>query len=68
MPQVPTSGFFDTLVTYSQWFRGVKFVVIPSRFVWQEYLWIIAPGILLYNWKLVVITHDLIYGVRAAYR
>ena len=31
--------YFDTSVTYPKWFRRVKFVLIPPRFVQQQYLW-----------------------------
>ena len=38
-------------ITYPRWFRRVKFVVIPPRFVWQQYLWNIAiqPAVGRYN-------------------
>ena len=43
--------YFDTSVTYLQWFRRVKFVLIPPRFVQQQYLWNIAtqPAVGCYN-------------------
>ena len=42
MLHIPTLWYFDTSVTYSQWFRRAKLVVIPPRFVLQQYLWNIA--------------------------
>ena len=50
-------------VKYPQWSHRVKFVVIP-RFLYNSNIY----EILLYNRQLVVITHELIYGVRAAHR
>ena len=43
--------YFDTPVTYPQWFRRVKFVLIPPRFIQQQYLWNIAiePAVGCYN-------------------
>ena len=38
----PSLWYFDTSVTYPQWCRGVKFVIIPPHFVWQQYLWNVA--------------------------
>ena len=51
MLYLPALWYFDTLVTYIQWFRRVKFVVIPPRFVKQQYLWNIAiqPAVSCYN-------------------
>ena len=42
MPHIPALWYFDTSVTYPQWFRRVKYVVIPPRFLSQQYLWNIA--------------------------
>ena len=42
MLHIPASWYFDTSVTYPQWFRRVKFVVISPRFVQPLYLWNIA--------------------------
>ena len=52
MLHLPALWHFDTSVTYPQWFRRVKFVVIPPRFVKQQYLWNIAiqPAVGCYNW------------------
>ena len=33
MPHIPAMWYFNTSVTYPQWFRGVKFVVISPSFV-----------------------------------
>ena len=51
MLHIPALWYFDTSVTYGQWFRKVKFVVIPPRFVLQQYLWNIAiqPAVDCYN-------------------
>ena len=51
MLHLPTLRYFDTSVTYPQWFRRVKFVVIPPRFVYQQYLRYIAiqPAVGCYN-------------------
>ena len=51
MLHIPTLRYFDTSVTYPQWFRRVKFVLIPPRFVQQQYLWNIAiqPAVGCYN-------------------
>ena len=42
---------FWTPVTYPQWIRRAKLVVIPPHFVWQQYLWNIAiqPAVGCYN-------------------
>ena len=40
--KMPALWYFDTLVTYRQWFCGVKLVAIPPHFVRQQYLWNIA--------------------------
>ena len=42
MSHIPALWYFDTSDTYSQWFRTVKFVVIPPLLVKQQYLWSIA--------------------------
>ena len=42
------------------WLGRVKLVVIPPHVLYSNYI----CEILLYNWQLVVITHELIYGVR----
>ena len=46
---IPTLWYFDTSVTYPQWFRRVK-IVLP-RFVWQQYLGNITmqPAVGCYN-------------------
>ena len=51
MPHIPALWYFDTCVTYPQWFRRVKFVVITPRFVLHQYLWNIAiqPAVKGYN-------------------
>ena len=51
MPHIPALWYFDTSVTYPQWFRRVKVVVIPPCFAWQQYLWNIAiqPAVGCYN-------------------
>ena len=51
MLHIPTLRYFDTSVTYPQWFRRVKFVLIPPRFVQQQYLGNIAiqPAVGCYN-------------------
>ena len=51
MLHLPALWYFDTLVIYPQWFRRVKFVVIPPCFVYQQYLWNIAiqPVVGCYN-------------------
>ena len=43
--------YFDSSVTYPQWVRRVKFVVVPPRFALQQYLWNIAmqPTVGCYN-------------------
>ena len=58
---IPTLWYFDTSVTYPIDF-AVKFVLIPPRFIYQQHLWNIAIQ------PAVVMTHELIYGVRAAHR
>ena len=42
MPHIPALWYFYTSVTYPQRFRRVKFVLIPPRFLQQQYLWNIA--------------------------
>ena len=42
MLHIPALWYFDTSITCPQWFRRVKFVLIPPRFVQQQYLWNIA--------------------------
>ena len=42
MLHIPALWYFDTPVTYPQWFRRVKFVLIPPRLIQQQYLWNIA--------------------------
>ena len=51
MLHLPALRYFDASVTYPQWFRSVKFVVIPPRFVEQQCLWNIAiqPAVGCYN-------------------
>ena len=51
MLHIPALWYFDTSVTYPRWFRRVKFVVIPPRFVLQQYLWniVIQPTVGCYN-------------------
>ena len=39
MLHIPTLCYFDTSVSYPQWFLRIKFVLIPPRFVQQQYLW-----------------------------
>ena len=43
--------YFDTSVTYSQWFRTLKFVLILPRFIQQQYLWniVIQPAVGCFN-------------------
>ena len=52
MLHIPALWYFDTSVTYPQWFRRVKFVLIPPRFVQQQYLLniVIQPAVGCYNW------------------
>ena len=63
MPHIPALWYLNTSVTYPQWFRRVKFVVTP-HVLYSSYI----CEILLFKRHLVVITHRLIYSVRAAYR
>ena len=57
MLHLPTLWYFGTSVTYPHFYRRVKFVVIPPRFVYQQYLWNIAiqPAVGWYhswaNWR-----------------
>ena len=56
---IPALWYFGTSVTYPPppppppppWFRKVKLVVIPTRFIYQQYLWNIAiqPAVGCYN-------------------
>ena len=39
---IPALWYFGTSVTYPPWFRRVKLVVIPLRFIKQHFLWNIA--------------------------
>ena len=50
-PYIPALWYFGTSVTYPPWFCIVKLVVIPPRFVQQQYLWNIAiqPAVGCYN-------------------
>ena len=63
MLHIPVLWYFDTSVIYPQWFRRVKFVIIPPR-LHCSIIWEIS----LYNWQLVVITYELKYVARAAHR
>ena len=49
--------YFDTSVIYPQWFCKVKIVIIPPRFVLQQYLW-----------DITIQPAGLIFVVRAAHR
>ena len=51
MLHIPALWYFGTSVTYPPWFRRVKLVVIPPRFIWQQYLWniVIQPTVGCYN-------------------
>ena len=51
MLHIPVLWYFGTSVTYPPWFRRVKLVVIPPRFILQQYLWNIAiqPAVGCYN-------------------
>ena len=42
MLHLPALWYFDTSVTYPQWFCRVKFAIIPQRVVLQRHLWNIA--------------------------
>ena len=42
MLHIPALWYFGTSVTYPPWLRRVKLVVIPPRFLKQQYLWNIA--------------------------
>ena len=42
MLHIPALWYFGTSVTYPPRFHRVKLVVIPPRFIWQQYLWNIA--------------------------
>ena len=48
---IPALWYFGTSVIYPPWFRIVKLVVIPPRFIQQQYLWNIAiqPAVGCYN-------------------
>ena len=65
MLHLPALWYFDTSVTYPQWFCRVKFVVKPPRFVYDTSN---ICEILLYNRQWVAITHELISCVQAAHR
>ena len=51
MLHIPALWYFGTSVTYPPWFRRVKLVVIPPRFIKQQYLWNISiqPAVGCYN-------------------
>ena len=51
MLHIPALWYFGTSVTYRPWFRRVKLVVIPPRFILHQYLWNIAiqPAVGCYN-------------------
>ena len=51
MLHIPALWYFGTSVTYPPWFRRVNLVVIPPRFILQQYLWNIAiqPAVGCYN-------------------
>ena len=60
---IPALCNFDTSVLYPQWFRRIKFVIIP-HVLYSSHI----NEIFLYNRQVIVITYELIYVVPASHR
>ena len=64
MLHIPALWDFDTSVTYPQWFQICCQICCNTT---TFYIAAIFVKTLLHNRRLVVITHELIYGVRTAF-